>query len=114
MTIAYLGDVHGQWQAMEGMGAVFFNQGQVNRAIKYFKLALSTLVTAEQNSTAQERILAKLTDAMQCQVNGSEQTEVAPTTPDVQILVNDIPRPPTRQEQLIMKSLRSGQDIMLI
>ena len=55
----YAGDGHGQWQALEGLGAVAFHQGQMNKAIKYFKLALSTMSSTEQNPAAQERIVGR-------------------------------------------------------
>lgn len=50
---------------MEGLGAVHFNEGQMERAVRYFKLALATLTTSEVNELAQKRITAKLNDALE-------------------------------------------------
>ncbi|XP_064620014.1 serine/arginine repetitive matrix protein 1-like isoform X4 [Lineus longissimus] len=62
------GDKHGEWQAMEGLGAVAFNRGLTDRAVQYFNKALVILSGCEQNLVAQERIVGKLTDAIQCKV----------------------------------------------
>ena len=67
------GDHHAQWQAMEGLGAVSFNEGNVKRAVKYFKAALATLSSTEKNVEAQERLVAKLTDALQCQLGNGRK-----------------------------------------
>ena len=62
-------DKHAQWQALEGQSAAAFNQGRVTKAIKHFKQALSTLAASgEDNPAAQERIVGKLSDALQCQL----------------------------------------------
>ena len=54
---------------MEGLGAVSFNNNSIDRAIKYFKAALATLAASgEANPQAQERIVGKLTDALQFQL----------------------------------------------
>ena len=41
-------DKKGQWQAMEGLGSVCFNQGKTNKAVVYFKLALRILVDTRE------------------------------------------------------------------
>ena len=62
-------DLHGQWQSMEGLGAVAFNDGDTDKASKYFKQALATLSKCEENKTAKERILTKLSDALGSEAN---------------------------------------------
>jgi hypothetical protein len=53
---------------MEGLGAVAFNKGLTDRAVQYFNKALVILSGCEQNQVAQERIVGKLTDAIQFKV----------------------------------------------
>lgn len=62
-------DLHGQWQAMEGLGAVAFNDGDTDKAAMYFKQALATLRKCEDNKIAKERILTKLSDALGSEAN---------------------------------------------
>ena len=54
---------HDQWQSMEGAGVVAFHENHLERAEKYFTMALDTLKAApESNSVAYNRIAVKLTD----------------------------------------------------
>ncbi|XP_023932036.1 uncharacterized protein LOC106170949 [Lingula anatina] len=66
------GDSHGEWQALEGLGVLAFVNGSIEKAVRYFKQALGKLSVCESNPQAQERIVAKLTDALsyQLQVGG--------------------------------------------
>ena len=68
-------DKKGQWQALEGLGAVCFNNGQMSRCINYLKLALAALAASSDNPHAQERIIGKLTDALQFQLDKSSAND---------------------------------------
>ena len=54
---------------MEGLGAVAFNDGETEKASKYFRQALATLSKCEENKVAKERILTKLSDALGSEAN---------------------------------------------
>jgi hypothetical protein len=63
-------DHHTQWQSLEGLAAASFNLGHTNKAIKYFKLSLSTLAHSdERNPEAQERLVNKLSDALRFELS---------------------------------------------
>ncbi|XP_051852566.1 tetratricopeptide repeat protein 24 [Antechinus flavipes] len=59
------GDVKGQWQALEGLGAAAACLGQPDQAVRRYKEALAFLVQCqEEPSSVRERLVAKLADAM--------------------------------------------------
>uniref|UniRef100_A0A8D1CPB3 Uncharacterized protein n=1 Tax=Sus scrofa TaxID=9823 RepID=A0A8D1CPB3_PIG len=56
------GDVKGQWQACEGLGAAEARLGQHDQALKYYKEALARC--QKEPDSVRERLVAKLADAM--------------------------------------------------
>uniref|UniRef100_K1QHT8 RNA-binding protein 8A n=2 Tax=Magallana gigas TaxID=29159 RepID=K1QHT8_MAGGI len=73
-------DKRTQWQVCEGLGAVWFNQKNIKKAVEYFQKALTLVASSEpSNTVAQNRIVAKITLALQTQV----QKESAPVVEKV-------------------------------
>ena len=62
-------DKKGLWQAYEGLAAVRFLRQDYDRAVEYYKLALSVLsTTGETDLEHNNRIVSKLANALECQV----------------------------------------------
>ncbi|XP_027726937.1 tetratricopeptide repeat protein 24 [Vombatus ursinus] len=59
------GDVKGQWQALEGLGAAAACLGQPDQAVRRYKEALTLLVQCQKEPpSVRERLVAKLADSM--------------------------------------------------
>lgn len=61
LSFSLLGDNHMKWQALEGLGAVGYNQGNVKEAVDYF---IEALKYVGENKPASERIKMKMLHAM--------------------------------------------------
>ena len=65
-------DMHSQWQALEGLGAVHSHTGNYHRAVKYFQQAIYILSkSGEANTVAHERLIVKLNHALDCNLPAS-------------------------------------------
>ena len=63
------GDNKGLWQAYEGLAAVSFLGQDYDKAVEYYKLALSVLsTTGETELEHNNRIVSKLANALECQL----------------------------------------------
>ncbi|KAM5256465.1 tetratricopeptide repeat protein 24 [Ctenodactylus gundi] len=63
------GDMKGQWQACEGLGAAAARLGQYDQALKYYQEALTHC--QKEPDTVRERLVAKLADAMRTHLTQS-------------------------------------------
>lgn len=73
MFLTNVGDKHSQWQAMEGLAAAKFRQGDINSAVTLYKEALHVLAkSGEKSVMANERLVAKLNDALQAKLLNSK------------------------------------------
>ena len=62
-------DKKGLWQAYEGLAAVNFLGQDYDKAVEYYKLALSVLsTTGEVHTEHNDRIVSKLANALECQL----------------------------------------------
>lgn len=62
-------DKRGLWQAYEGLAAVSFLGQDYDKAVEYYKLALSVLsTTGEVDIEHNSRIVSKLANALECQL----------------------------------------------
>lgn len=62
-------DKRGLWQAYEGLAAVSFLGQEYDKAVEYYKLALSVLsTTGEVDPEHNNRIVSKLANALECQL----------------------------------------------
>lgn len=62
-------DKRGLWQAYEGLAAVSFLGQDYDKAVEYYKLALSVLsTTGEVDIEHNNRIVSKLANALECQL----------------------------------------------
>nr|XP_022339221.1 tetratricopeptide repeat protein 24-like isoform X5 [Crassostrea virginica] len=86
------GDKRTQWQVCEGLGAVSFNQNNIKKAVEYFQKALTLVASSEPlNTAAQNRIVAKITLAVQAQVKKESAPVVRKASPVVTKTVNRTP-----------------------
>ncbi|XP_034640273.1 tetratricopeptide repeat protein 24-like [Trachemys scripta elegans] len=65
-----VGDLYGQQQVCEGLGATSFCLGDVDQAISYYKQALTLFGKSKETSDlSRERVLGKLRDAVKYQTS---------------------------------------------
>lgn len=70
------------WQALEGLGSTALHRGQVNKAISYYQRALGVLASLDKDeSTEQNRIIAKLTYALQLK-NAADHPQAVVMSPE--------------------------------
>ncbi|XP_070542083.1 uncharacterized protein [Ptychodera flava] len=62
------GDKRAQWQAYEGLAAVNLHRGETEKAIALYKQALTLAAQIPNSEVAQERLVGKLSDAIEYQL----------------------------------------------
>ena len=73
-------DYRGQWQANEGLSAVAFQQNDYEKAVSYLKAALTAIALSGVNDkTVHERIVSKLSNALENQLVKKNQLGRKPT-----------------------------------
>ena len=71
-------DSRGQWQANEGLSAVYFQKEEYSKAVDCLKDALAILTfNGTKDEAIHERIVAKLSDALECQLTKGKLPELA-------------------------------------
>ncbi|GFO36186.1 tetratricopeptide repeat protein 24-like [Plakobranchus ocellatus] len=82
------GDKKSEWQSLEAMGSVAYNQGDLRKAQEYYKQSLATVGVSEDTADkdVQDRILTKLTQIIHSQAQKSlvsvrQRTLAASKTP---------------------------------
>ena len=70
------GDKEGHWLSTEGLAAVYFRMKNYNKAINYYKEAITlAAIAGEQNTDNSQRLVDKLSEAMEFQITAEQRGE---------------------------------------